>query len=134
MTTTAIISGGKLTGPSTTAIISGGSVTGPSTTTAIISAGSVTSTGSSTKAIISGGFIGGAFDPFATIKLPAGTWTQTAGPTVTPPTLLAPGALAPGTSMIYTQPNGTTFTISVLPHTIFYTSAGVFHPVRIRHN
>jgi hypothetical protein len=56
-------------------------------------------------------------EPFTTVNLGAGTWTQTSGPTVTPPSFTAP-ALPGGTVLTFTS-TGTQVTITVLPHTYF---------------
>lgn len=134
-TNTAIVEGASLgVAGANTAIVSGASLGVVAANTAIVQGASLSSAGSSNTARVSGAMLTSAAEPFTTVVLPGDTpWTQTAGPTTTTPAVLLPAKPSPGTTVTYTQPNGTTITIKVLPHTIFgRDSAGVLYPVRRR--
>ena len=60
--------------------------------------------------------------PFDAVNLGAGTWVQTGGTTVTPPTYAAP-ALRGGDVQTFTSA-GVTQTVTVAPHTMFRITAG----------
>lgn len=66
--------------------------------------------------------VNGTVEPFDPVDLGAGTWAQTAGPTVTPPVFNAP-ATQYGTTLTFTS-GGDTATITVKPHTMFRITSG----------
>ena len=132
MATSALVSGGTLSDSTTMAIVSGGTLSGSASTSAIVSGGTLSASAASTKALVTGGYLSsGQVEPYRTINLPSGTWTQIAGPTIAPPTVLAPGMYG-GTTLKYTQANGTEFDYLILAHSIFMrkVSDGSLYPVR----
>ena len=66
--------------------------------------------------------------PYDTVNLGIGTWTQTSGPTVTVPTFTAPG-LQFGAALTFTNA-GNTATVNVAPHTFFRITTTGLQPFR----
>ena len=83
-------------------------------------------TGRTTRLRAQAGTVGTAtaqsVQPFDAVNLGAGTWVQTGGTTVTPPTYTAP-ALRGGDVQTFTSA-GVTQTVTVAPHTMFRITAG----------
>jgi hypothetical protein len=63
-------------------------------------------------------------EPFSTVDLGSGTWTQTSGPTVTVPTFTAPAG-PDGYTLTFVDGSSTTKTVTVLPQTVLFRDAGV---------
>ena len=63
-----------------------------------------------------------AVQPFDLVNLGAGSWTETAGVTVTVPTYTAPAL--PGGDVEQFTTGSTTETVTVAPHTMFRITAG----------
>jgi hypothetical protein len=72
------------------------------------------------------GSVGSATDvePFSTVNLGSGTWTQTSGPTVTTPTFVAPAG-PDGYTLTFVDGSSTSKTVTVLPQTVLFRDAGV---------
>jgi hypothetical protein len=70
-------------------------------------------------------------EPFATATLPAGTWTQTSGPTVTITggTFTVPATIA-GADLVFSSAGGTV-TYHALPHTLWIQQSGTLVPLKV---